>query len=67
MTATALRFALPIESQRKAWAMLAAFIVAVGLGLYLQFRGSTSAPPASTTIDRDTMCVISRIGLPCRP
>lgn len=41
--------------------------VLVGVLLYVILRSSTSARRSSAEVPQDTMCLASRIGLPCRP
>jgi hypothetical protein len=41
-------------------------VVAVFL-LYIILRSSTTSRPSSEAVPQDTMCLASRIGLPCRP
>jgi hypothetical protein len=41
--------------------------VVAGVLLYVILRSSTSSRLSSADVQQDTMCLASRIGLPCRP
>ncbi|HJU69826.1 MAG TPA: hypothetical protein VJ650_16430 [Gemmatimonadaceae bacterium] len=42
-------------------------VVAAVFLLYFVLRSSTTSRQPSTDVAQDTMCLASRIGLPCRP
>jgi hypothetical protein len=54
------------ESMRPKLARILAAVVAVFL-FYLILRSSTPSRQSSGDVAQDTMCLASRIGLPCRP
>jgi hypothetical protein len=63
------RFARPVRAflaSRFALPLVALLAVVIASGLYVQWRHSRIERRAGAT-EADTMCIASRLGLPCQP
>ena len=65
MTAVALTLS-PRGLSRRQSVILACVIAAVAALLYFEYRTFADSPAATNQTDPDTICMASRIGLPCR-